>query len=78
MGYGLIDIAGQTRNQAMGGLREAARLEEQRESMNKELKAQNKKATMSNVGVGASMGFMAGGPVGAAIGGGVGFLASLF
>ncbi|HAD41309.1 MAG TPA: bacteriocin, partial [Plesiomonas shigelloides] len=40
MGYGLIDIGAQTRNQAMGGLREAARLEQQRENMNKELKAQ--------------------------------------
>lgn len=78
MGYGLIDIAGQTRNQAMGGLREAARLEEQRESMNKELKAQNKQATMSSVGAGAGMGFMVGGPIGAAVGGGISFLTSLF
>lgn len=77
MGYGLIDIAGQTRNQAMGGLREAARLEEQRENMNKELEAQKKQATMSSVGAGAGMGAMVGGPLGAVIGGGVGFLSSL-
>ncbi|MBO1109580.1 bacteriocin [Plesiomonas shigelloides] len=78
MGYGLIDIGAQTRNQAMGGLREAARLEQQRENMNKELKAQKKQATMSGIGTGAGMGFLAGGPIGALIGGGLGFLSSLF
>ncbi len=78
MGYGLIDIGAQTRNQAMSGLREAARLEQQRENMNKELKAQQKQATMSSVGAGAGMGFLAGGPIGALIGGGLGFLSSLF
>lgn len=84
MGYGLLDIGNQTRQQAMNGLKEAARLEDNRELANRDLKARQKQATMSNVGTGAGLGFMigagtaAGGPIGAVIGAGLGFLGSLF
>ncbi|EOG3023221.1 bacteriocin, partial [Salmonella enterica] len=38
MGYGLLDVANQTRQQALQGLGEADRLNEQREMMNKQMK----------------------------------------
>ena len=79
MGYGLLDIGAQTRQQGMMGLRDAANREQEVESANNSLKAARKQQTMSSIGAGASMGMLAGGPVGALIGGGVGFLAdSLF
>ena len=79
MGYGLLDIGAQTRQQGMMGLRDAANREQEIESANKSLKAARKQQTMSSIGAGASMGMLAGGPVGALAGAGVGFLAdSLF
>ena len=79
MGYGLLDIGAQTRQQGMAGLRDAANREQEIESANKSLKAARKQQTMSSIGAGASMGMLAGGPVGGLIGAGVGFLAdSLF
>ncbi|MGS3142635.1 bacteriocin [Aeromonas sanarellii] len=83
MGYGILDIGTQTRQQGMAGLRDAANREDEIEAGNKQLKAQEKQAKMSAVGTGAATGAMigasygsAGGPVGAIIGAGVGFLAS--
>lgn len=79
MGYGILDIGAQTRQQGMAGLRDAANREQEIESANKSLKAARKQQTMSSIGAGASMGMLAGGPVGALVGGGIGFLAdSLF
>lgn len=79
MGYGLLDIGAQTRQQGVMGLRDAANREQEIESANKSLKAARKQQTMSSIGAGASMGMLAGGPVGALVGGGIGFLAdSLF
>ena len=79
MGYGLLDIGAQTRQQGMAGLRDAANREEELEAANKSLKTARKGQTMSAVGTGAGIGMMVGGPVGALVGGGVGFLAdSLF
>ena len=85
MGYGLLDIGAQTRQQGMAGLRDAANREQEIESANKSLKAARKQQTMSTIGTGASMGAMLGmtgslgGPLGALAGAGVGFLAdSLF
>ncbi|ECI3890533.1 bacteriocin, partial [Salmonella enterica subsp. enterica] len=40
MGYGLLDAANQTRQQALQGLGEADQLNEQREMMNKQMKEQ--------------------------------------
>ena len=79
MVYGILDIGGQTRQQGLAGLRDAANREQEIESANKSLKAARKQQTMSSIGAGASMGMLAGGPVGALVGGGIGFLAdSLF
>ena len=85
MGYSLLDAATSTRKQAMAGMDDAAKLENQREAANKQLSAAKKQQTMSNIGTGAAVGMMAGakagsvgGPLGAAIGAGVGLVASLF
>lgn len=85
MGYSLLDAATSTRKQAMAGMDDAAKLENQREAANKQLSAAKKQQTMSNIGTGAAVGAMAGaqagsvgGPWGAAIGAGVGLIASLF
>jgi len=85
MGYGILDIGAQTRQQGMAGLRDAANREGEMEAANKGLKSARKAQTMSTIGTGASMGAMLGmagslgGPLGALAGAGVGFLAdSLF
>lgn len=89
MGYGLIDIAAKSRQQAMQGLSDAAKLDEQREATNRKLKAERKQQTISSVGmgaaggamIGASYGSVAGVPgaaVGAVVGAGIGYLSSLF
>lgn len=85
MGYGILDIGGQTRQQGLAGLRDAANRESEMEAANKQLSAAKKQQTMSNIGTGAAVGMMAGaqagsvgGPWGAAIGAGVGLIASLF
>lgn len=76
MGYGILDIGGQTRKDALGGLRDSANREMEREAANKSLKAAKKQATMSAVGTGAAVGTMVMPGIGTAIGAGVGFLAS--
>ncbi|MFQ1632704.1 bacteriocin [Aeromonas veronii] len=79
MGYGLLDIGAQTRQQGMAGLRDAANREQEIESANKSLKAARKQQTMSAVGTGAAVGTMVMPGIGTAIGAGIGFLAdSLF
>lgn len=75
MGYGLLDIGAQTRQQGMAGLRDAANREQEVESANKSLKTARKQQTMSSIGAGAGIGMMVGGPLGALVGGGIGFLA---
>ena len=83
MGYGILGIGAQTRQQGMAGVRVGANREDEIEAGNKQPKAQEKQAKMSAVGTGAATGAMigasygsVGGPVGAVIGAGVGFLAS--
>ena len=61
MGYGILDIGAQTRQQGMAGLRDAANREDEIEAGNKQLKAQEKQAKMSAVGTGAATGAMIGG-----------------
>lgn len=88
MGAGLIDIAAQTRQQAMQGLGDAAKLEQNRQMQSDVLKSQQKAAQMGTIGslagagaaTGAAMGATAGsvgGPAGAAIGAGIGALAGV-
>ncbi|BBU05023.1 bacteriocin [Aeromonas veronii] len=79
MGYGLLDIGAQTRQQGMMGLRDAANREQEVEMANKNLKTARKGQTLSSVGAGAGIGTMVMPGIGTAIGAGVGFLAdSLF
>lgn len=56
MGYGLIDIASQTRQQALQGLSDVSERENQREIANQQLKDQRKQGQMSMAGMGAGMG----------------------
>ncbi|HHL2712685.1 TPA: bacteriocin, partial [Yersinia enterocolitica] len=60
MGYGLIDAARETRQQAMQGLGDASNREIQRESANEQLKSQQKQSQMSMIGVGAGTGMAVG------------------
>lgn len=79
MGYGLLDIGAQTRQQGMMGLRDAANREQDLEMANQSLKTAKKQQTMSAIGAGAGIGTMVMPGIGTAIGAGVGFLAdSLF
>ncbi|EOV0291179.1 bacteriocin [Salmonella enterica] len=56
MGYGLLDVANQTRQQALQGLGEADRLNEQREMMNNQMKEQARMQKKQNIGTSAAMG----------------------
>ncbi len=78
MGYSLLDAATATRQQAMAGMDEAAKLENKREAANEQLDAAKKQQTMSAVGTGAAIGTMIMPGVGTAVGAGVGYIASLF
>lgn len=79
MGYGLLDIGAQTRQQGMMGLRDAANREQEVEVANQSLKTAKKQQTMSAIGAGAGVGTMVMPGLGTAIGAGIGFLAdSLF
>ncbi|MGY3959550.1 hypothetical protein [Aeromonas popoffii] len=79
MGYGILDIGAQTRQQGMVGLRDAANRESELEAANKGLKTARKGQALSAVGAGAAVGTMVMPGIGTAIGAGVGFLAdSLF
>ena len=79
MGYRLLDIGAQTRQQGMMGLRDAANREQEVEMANQSLKTAKKQQTMSAIGAGAGVGTMVMPGLGTAIGAGIGFLAdSLF
>jgi uncharacterized membrane protein len=80
MGAGLIDIAAQTRQQAMQGLGDAAKLEQERQMQSDALKSQQKSANMTTIGslagAGAAIGSVVPG-VGTAVGAGIGALAGV-
>ena len=76
MSYGLLGLQQNMEGQAMQGMQQAADIQRQNKMANDQLKAAEKQQTMSAIGTGAGIGMMAGGPMGAAIGAGVGFLAS--
>lgn len=79
MGYGILDIGAQTRQQGMAGLRDAASREQEVETANKSLKSARKTQAMGSIGTGAAVGTMVMPGLGTAIGAGIGFLAdSLF
>ena len=76
MSYGLLGVQQNMEGQAMQGMQQAADIQRQNKMANDQLEAAEKQQTMSAIGTGAGIGMMAGGPAGAAIGAGVGFLAS--
>ena len=78
-GYGLLQMSQSLKQQGMAGLGDSAKLEQQRNMLNEQMKEQKKtteKTSMaSGAATGAMMGFMMGaGPVGAVVGGAVGLL----
>ncbi|WP_145517424.1 bacteriocin [Yersinia mollaretii] len=83
MGYGLIDVGRDARQQASLGLRDAAERETQREYVSQQFRRQRQQGKMNLLGLGAGAGMAvgatygaAGGPVGLGIGAAVGLLAS--
>ena len=76
MSYGLLGLRQQMEGQAMQGLSDLAGQQRQAKLQEDQMKQAERAQKMSAVGTGAGIGMMAGGPVGAAIGAGVGFLAS--
>ncbi|MCD9504512.1 bacteriocin [Photobacterium phosphoreum] len=68
MSYSVLNLGGDTRKQAMDGLRQAADREEQIESTNKQLKTAERTQTMSAIGSGAAIGTAIMPGIGTAIG----------
>ncbi|MBF5693204.1 bacteriocin, partial [Escherichia coli] len=79
MGYGLLDIANQSRREALQGISDADRRREEIEASNKMMAAQQKAQHKQNIGTGigsgAAVGAAVGGLPGAAIGAVIGGLA---
>lgn len=78
-GYGLMQMGSSMKNSALGGLKDAAALEDQRKQTNDALKAQKRatetQSAASGAASGAMIGMMAGGgPPGAVVGGAIGLL----
>lgn len=76
MAYGLMGLQNSMENQAMRGFSDLSQQQQQQERADDALEQAEDGQTMAAVGTGAGFGMMAGGPVGAAIGAGVGLLAS--
>ncbi|ASK18848.1 bacteriocin [Halomonas sp. N3-2A] len=76
MSYGLLGLRQKMEGEAMQGLGDLAGQQRQAKVAADQMKQAESAQKMSAVGTGAGIGMMAGGPVGAAIGAGVGFLAS--
>lgn len=76
MSYGLLGLRQQMEGEAMQGLGDLAGQQRQAKAAEDQMDQAERTQKMSAVGTGAGIGMMAGGPVGAAIGAGVGFLAS--
>ena len=76
MSYGLLGLRRDMESDAMQGLGDLAGQQAQQKQANQAMKTAERGQKMSAVGMGAGIGMMAGGPMGAAIGAGVGYLAS--
>lgn len=76
--YGLTDIQRNLDDSAKNGIRHAAQLEQNREANDDAMKAQDQINKKNSVATGAGIGFMVGGPAGAGIGAGVGYLTHSF
>lgn len=74
---GLITVGRQYQNQAKKGMQRAEGMARAREATGENLKAAEKSQKMSAIGAGAAIGMMTPlGPAGAALGAGIGYLAS--
>lgn len=71
----LTDLNRMMKSQAIQGVGESEAIEQKREIQKENIKAAEKAGTMGAVGTGASIGATVGGPWGALIGAGIGFLA---
>jgi hypothetical protein len=60
MGYSLVNQGQAVKNQAMSGIRDAAKMEHQRNQANKNIKMQEKSAKTANATAGATTGAMIG------------------
>ncbi|END6419594.1 bacteriocin [Escherichia coli] len=80
MGYGLLDIANQSRREALQGISDADRRREEIEAANKQMAAQQKAQNKQNIGTGIGTGAAIGASVGGAVAGAVigGIAGSLF
>lgn len=76
MSYGLLGLRKQMEGQAMQGLGDLAGQQRRAKRQEDQMEQAESTQKMSAVGAGAGIGMIAGGPIGAAIGAGVGFLAS--
>jgi len=76
MSYGLLGLKNQMEGDAMKGIGDLAGQQRQAKRAEDQMDQAERGQKMSAVGMGASIGMMAGGPMGAAIGAGVGLLAS--
>lgn len=76
MSYGLLGLRKQMEGEAMQGIGDLAGQQRQAKRAEEATKQAENTQKMSAIGTGAGIGMMAGGPVGAAIGAGVGFIAS--
>ncbi|MCM5210372.1 bacteriocin, partial [Escherichia coli] len=64
MGYGLLDIANQSRREALQGISDADRRREEIEASNKMMAAQQKAQNKQNIGTGIGTGAAMGAAVG--------------
>lgn len=64
MGYGLLDIANQSRREALQGISDADRRREEIEAANKQMAAQQKAQNKQNIGTGIGTGAAIGASVG--------------
>lgn len=76
MSYGLLGLRKQMEGEAMQGISDLAGQQRQAKRAEEAMDQAENTQKMSAIGTGAGIGMMAGGPVGAAIGAGVGFIAS--
>ena len=76
MSYGLLGLKNQMEGDAMKGIGDLAGQQAQAKRAEDKMGQAERGQKMSAVGMGAGIGMMAGGPMGAAIGAGVGLIAS--
>ena len=76
MSYGLLGLKNQMEGDAMKGIGDLAGQQAQAKRAEDQMDQAERGQKTSAVGMGAGIGMMAGGPMGAAIGAGVGYLAS--